>query len=389
MMKKYWKGIVLGVLVLIAGGFFFVFPAYLERSSNRVLERPAYTPSPEAQALHRTLTIVDLHCDALLWNRNLLKRHNYGHVDIPRLIEGNVALEAFTIVSKVPPGLNIERNEGKRDVITLLAVAQRWPVRTWTSLKERAVYQAEKLQRFAQESNGRFVLIRSQNDLKKYLERRRNNPELTAGFIGVEGAHVLEGKLENVEVLFDAGIRMMAPTHFFDNEVAGSAHGVKKGGLTDFGRQVIREMERRSMIIDLAHASEATIQEVTSMIQRPVVVSHTGVRATCNNQRNLSDDLIRAIAATGGIIGVGFWETATCGRDARAIARAMRHIADLVGVQHIGLGSDFDGAVPEPFDVTGLVEITDALLQEGFSHEEIRLIMGRKVINLLLQALPE
>lgn len=88
MMKKYWKGIVLGVLVLIAGGFFFVFPAYLERSSNRVLERPAYTPSPEAQALHRTLTIVDLHCDALLWNRNLLKRHNYGHVDIPRLIEG-------------------------------------------------------------------------------------------------------------------------------------------------------------------------------------------------------------------------------------------------------------------------------------------------------------
>ena len=143
------------------------------------------------------------------------------------------------------------------------------------------------------------------------------------------------------------------------------------------------------MLIDLAHASPATMRDVTAMATRPVVLSHTGVKGTCNNHRNLSDDQLRAVAGTGGLIGIGYWETAVCGRDARAIARAIRYVSSIVGVEHVCLGSDFDGGTTMPFDVTGLALITDALRMERFSDREIRLIMGENVAKLLSQVLPD
>src|SRR4029453_5614423 len=98
-----------------------------------------------------------------------------------------------------------------------------------------------------------------------------------------------------------------------------------------------------------------------ALAPRPGVVSHTGVKGTCDNHRNLSDDQLKGIARTGGLIGIGFWQAATCGKDAAAIARAIKYTADLVGIDHVALGSDFDGAVPEPFDASGLAKITEGL----------------------------
>jgi microsomal dipeptidase-like Zn-dependent dipeptidase len=181
---------------------------------------------------------------------------------------------------------------------------------------------------------------------------------------------------------------MMAPTHFYDNEWGGSAHGERKTGLTERGREMVRRMEARGMLVDLAHASAATIDDVAAVSTRPLVVSHTGVRGTCDNNRNLSDGQLRKIAATGGVVGIGYWEAATCGTDARAVARAVRHAANVVGVAHVALGSDFDGAVTEPFDTTGVVEVTDALLAEGFADEEVRAVMGGNVFRLLSETLP-
>jgi microsomal dipeptidase-like Zn-dependent dipeptidase len=284
--------------------------------------------------------------------------------------------------------MNIESNDGSTDNITLLAIAERWPLASWSSLKERALYQARKLHDVAARSGGRLVIIKSSADLSAYLERRRSEPEITAGFLGVEGAHALDGDVNNVDVLFDAGFRMMAPTHFFDTEMGGSAHGAAKGGLTDKGREMIRRMEARRMIVDLAHASPQTIEDVLATATRPVVVSHTGVKGTCDNTRNLSDEQLKAIAGTGGVIGIGYWDTATCGQDARAIARAIRYAADLVGVRHVGLGSDYDGAITAPFDTTGLVQITEALIEQGFSRPDIEMIMGGNVIRLLNEGLP-
>jgi microsomal dipeptidase-like Zn-dependent dipeptidase len=195
--------------------------------------------------------------------------------------------------------------------------------------------------------------------------------------------------LENLDLLFDAGIRMMAPTHYFDNEFGGSAQGLHKGGLTEKGRELIRRMEQRRIIVDLAHASDQTISDVVGMSTRPVLVSHTGVKGTCNNPRNLSDEQLKSIAATGGVIGIGYWETATCGDDAQAIARAIRYTADLIGIEHVALGSDFDGAVATAFDTTGVAQVTDALLAQGFSEDQIRLVMGGNVLRLLTQTLPQ
>ena len=303
--------------------------------------------------------------------------------------DGKVAIQAFTVVTKTPKGLNIDRNTAQTDDIRLLAIAEMWPPRTWNSLLQRALYQAERLNGMAAKSDGNFIVLRSGKDVRDFLERRKTNPQLAAGFLGIEGAHALEGKLENLDVLYDAGFRMMAPSHFFDTEIGGSAAGEKKIGLTPLGREWVRRMEEKRMIIDLAHASAATIRDVTAMARRPVLVSHTGVKGTCDNNRNLSDEQLKAIATTGGIIGIGYWSTATCGRDAAAIARAIRYAVGVIGVDHVALGSDFDGAVTEPFDASGMALITEALMKQGFTEEEIAKAMGGNVVRFLEGNLPE
>lgn len=384
---------ILGCLaVLVAAGlaiFFFVLPGYVEAAMNRVLVPPPYTVSPAAAELHKTLAIADLHADSLLWGRDLLQRADRAQVDIPRLADGNVAVQVFAVVSKTPRGLNIEHNDADSDNVTLLALGQRWPWRTWFSLKERALYQAERLAEMAARSDGRFVLIRGKADLAAFLERRKREPGIVAGLLALEGSQVLEGDPANVDVLFDAGYRMMSPAHFFDNEMSGSAHGMEKGGLTEAGRAMLRRMEEKRMIVDLAHSSARTIDDVLAMATRPVVVSHTGVKGTCDNNRNLSDDQLRAIAAKGGLVGIGFWDTAVCGELPADIARAQVYTAGVIGADHVGLGSDFDGAVATPFDVSGMAKLTEALLDAGMAPADITGTMGGNQIRFLLENLPE
>jgi membrane dipeptidase len=380
--------VILPVLFIVVA-FFLTIPRLVDEQQNKLVKKPPYPASQRALNLHKELIIADLHADSLLWGRDLLERSVYGHVDIPRLADGNVALQVFSLPTKSPHGLNIESNEDKNDDIFWLAVVDRWPPKTWTSLTERALYQARRLHRFASGSRGGFVVIESAADLSNYMQRRHRNGRLTAGLLSIEGAHALDGNLENLDVLYRAGYRMMSPSHFFDNDVGGSSAGVHKTGLTEKGREWVRQMESRHMIIDLAHASAKTIEDVLATATRPVVISHAGVKGTCDNNRNLSDDQIRAVAAKGGLIGIGYWDTATCGNDARAVAQAIRYVSDRVGAEHVALGSDFDGAVTTPFDTTGLVEITDAMLEAGFSEQDIRMIMGENVMKFLQANLPE
>jgi microsomal dipeptidase-like Zn-dependent dipeptidase len=181
----------------------------------------------------------------------------------------------------------------------------------------------------------------------------------------------------------------MSPTHFTDTDIGGSSSGEVKGGLTELGREWVRAMEAKGMLVDLAHVLPTTVTDVTSMASKPLIVSHTGVRGTCDNDRNLSDDELRAIARTGGVIGIGYWETATCGRDADSVARAILYTADKVGFEHVALGSDFDGSTVTPFDAAGIPLITEALLRRGVSERDIRLVMGENVLRVLFQTLPE
>src|SRR6185503_8353863 len=125
---------------------------------------PLPSPSARALALHRRLVIADMHADSLLWGRDLLRRASHGHVDLPRLAEGNVAVQGVSVVTKTPRNLNLQRNDDRTDDVTLLALIQRWPRRTWGSLKERALYQAERLRTMAEGSDGRLALLRTRAD---------------------------------------------------------------------------------------------------------------------------------------------------------------------------------------------------------------------------------
>jgi membrane dipeptidase len=377
---------IVGVVAILGVTF---GPGLVDRQFNPISHDGIKSISANTRALHNSLTIADLHADSLLWGRDLLKTSDNGHVDIPRLIQGNVALQVFTIPTQVPSSLRMEGNSDRSDDITKLAIFQRWPFSTWFSLTNRALYQAERLKTFAARSKGKFTIITSRQDLVRYLSTRQNSSQITAGLLGVEGAQALEGEFEYVDRLYKAGFRLIGLTHFFDNSVSGSAHGIQKGGLTSLGRKVVQQMEKRNMIIDLAHASAQTIDDVLTIAEKPVLVSHTGVQGTCKNVRNLSDRQIKDIAKHGGVIGIGFWETATCGTDVAAIVRAIRYVADIVGVEHVALGSDFDGFVGVPFDVANLVQVTNALVLEGFSKEDIEKIMGLNVLNLFKVLLPE
>lgn len=384
MKRLRWLLLFIAIVLTVA---WFALPGIVERRFNRTLHAPPYQPSAQAQALHRTLTVADLHADSLLWGRNLLRRSSRGHIDLPRLADGNVSIQAFTVVTTSPRGLNIYQNSDSTDLIRYIAIFEGWPPRTWNSPKQRALYQAARLQKFADRSKGALVIIRSRLDLQKFLTTR-GPTHAVAGFLGTEGAQPLEGRLENLDDLYSAGFRMMAPTHFTDTAIAGAAAGMKKAGFTDLGRQWVRAMESRHMLIDLAHASPATLRDVTAMATRPLIVSHTGVKGTCDNPRNLSDDELRAVAHTNGVIGIGLWDTATCGSDARATARAIHYAVNIVGADHVALGSDFDGGITAPFDSSGWALLTDALLQEGISEQDIHRIMGENVVRVLLDVLP-
>ncbi len=376
----------LGLLYLLA---ILLVPPYLDKKYTPVHLAPPYEPSPEALALYKRLEFTaDLHCDALLWRRNLLRQHSYGHVDIPRMQQMNFGLQVFSIVNKVPQELNFKQNSDETDKITMLYVVQGRNPRSWFDLSERVLVQCRALQRFADKSAGSFRLIRSAEDLSAYLRDRANGQELTAGLLAIEGGQALEGHMDNLQTFYDAGVRMIGLTHFFDNEIGGSAHGIKRGGLTDFGRALIPAMEKKSMIVDLAHASPALVSEVLDLATKPVVVSHAGVRATCDNQRNLSDAQLRRIAENGGLIGIAMFEVADCGTDYAATARAIRHAVDVMGIRHVGLGSDFDGAISVHTDLTGLPLLVEELIKQGFSEQDIRAIMGGNVRDFLLRNLP-
>jgi membrane dipeptidase len=374
----------LAVMAALLASLFALAPGMAERSMNVVDGGPLPPVSEKAKALHASLMIVDLHADTLLWQRSLLDRADRGHLDLPRMADGNVALQVLSSVTKSPAGLNNARNSAHaRDNLTLLAVGQLQPLRTWTSLLERTLWHGAKLERAVASSDGALFRVTDNADLAHVLTAQ-GQPDAPIGvMLSVEGLHDLEGDIANLPLLYDAGVRMAGLTHFFDNELAGSMHGEAKGGLTAFGRQVVQQMDQRGMIVDIAHCSHACVAEVLAMARRPVVSSHGGVQATCPGNRNLTDDEIRGVAATGGVIGIGYWDSAVCDISPAGIVRAMAHVRALVGIDHVALGSDFDGSVTTRFDTSQLVQITQALLDAGFTETEIRAVMGGNALRVI------
>jgi microsomal dipeptidase-like Zn-dependent dipeptidase len=383
-MKRFlkWFGITLALLLLI--GFLIlsqiVWPK-VDSDMNKVIAHNAYPISQSARALHDDLWIADLHADSLMWRRNPSKRHDHGHVDLPRLREGGVEFQIFSTVTKSPRGLNFDGNDADApDDITRLAQAQLWPPQTWGSIYERAAYQAKRLQKL--ERKGEVHIIRTRADMAK--------TDRVLGLLLTEGAHPLEGEIENIKRLYDEGYRAMGLQHFFDNELGGSLHGRSKAGLTPFGFEAVKEMQRQGILIDVAHSSVQVVRDVLKTTDKPIFISHGGTIAHCpkTKNRNLPDDVLKQIAARKGIIGIGYFSGVICDISPKGIAAAIIDAVALLGPDAVALGSDYDGTVTVSLDTSELAAITDALLRAGMDKATIRKVMGENAKRFFEANLP-
>jgi membrane dipeptidase len=216
--------------------------------------------------------------------------------------------------------------------------------------------------------------------------------------LGLEGAQAIEGKTyqdmsESLDVLYEKGVRIVGLVHYVDNEYAGSFSGVRKYGLTEKGLWLVKEIERRQMLIDLSHSSEQTVTDVLELydlgiLSRSLIFSHGGLFGHCPNVNLISDEQAKSVASKGGVIGLAFFGRTLCGESIDDMVDAIEYGIQLVGEDHVSLGTDFDGAIPAPVDASGLGLITEKLMERGLNEEQIRKIMGENTLRVLTSNLP-
>ncbi len=337
-----------------------------------------------ARALHQEAFVADLHADPLIWNRDLNRRSKKGHVDFPRLRQAGVDLQVIGLPTLSPPF---------KWAFGLFCWWERMPRAARKELPGRADWMIDQLERFVRESEGTVGLVGDPLDLEHNSSRG-----ILSTLLVIEGGQILEGRVENLDRYFRRGVRGIGISHFVPNDLGGATYKKKdrKRGLTELGREVTRRANDLGMIVDLAHASEPTIFDVLHESRAPVMVSHTGLAGVHPHWRNISDDVLRAVAARGGIVGIIFqagnfgpWmDDFLGGRSIDALVAHIMHGVKLVGPEHLDLGSDFDGFISPPKgikDVTDLPLVTAALMERGLSENDLRLILGGNFRRLFRQ----
>lgn len=319
-----------------------------------------------SKELHRRSTVIDLHTDALYYHvrgkKDITKQSKFLEVDIPRLKTGGVNGQVFAIWPN--PKL---LGPGKYANFVFTAID------TFRQICER-------------ESNN-ISLVLSPDDVNKVVAQGK-----IAGILGIEGGHVLEGRLDMIDTFFDRGIRLLTITWNNSNELGDShADSVQPhGGLSKLGIQAIKKMNDLGMIIDVSHAAKTTFWDIINVSEAPIIASHSGVRGLCNRKRNLNDKEIRAIAQKRGVIGIIFRPpTLRMNPDKATIEDVLNHIdyiVRLVGVDFVALGSDFDGLMCAPpkglEDATKFSDITYNLLRRGYSDEDVEKILGGNFLRV-------
>lgn len=378
----------------------------------------AAVPSDTQLVAHQRLFIADMHADTLLWGRDFRERGTRGHVDVPRLREGNVRLQVLTLVTKTPLGDGEEHpiRDTSMDTTALLSLVRGHRPQNWFSTRARALAQIEAFRDgVAKEPTGEVIFVRDVTSLRELMTRwRKDGAAAPVGLmLGVEGAHWFgEAGANELDVMIDElegrGVKMVAPTHRFDNGLSGASEGAEQSGLTELGREVLRRMDARGFLIDLAHISPKGMDQALKLLKGPVVISHTGVWATTPRHRNLRPEEIRELARHGGVIGIGYWPQAVgkanldydgnyldaIGDAFESALKALKEIKDIKGFDpyaHLGLGSDFDGAVFVPFDTARLRLLTADLMNRRdeagaplFPEEKLRLIYGLNFCRVLV-----
>jgi len=237
------------------------------------------------------------------------------------------------------------------------------------------------------EGNAEYVgLARTPDDLYRLKREGRR-----AIMLGIENGYAVGHDLGLVEHFRRRGVVYMTLCHNGDNDVCDSARGNSEhGGLSNFGREVVGEMNRLGMMVDLSHASEKSFYDALEVSARPIVCSHSSARALCDHPRNLTDDQMRALARSGGVAQVTFYDGFLRLGGGASILDAvahLRHMVDVMGVEHVGIGTDFDGdgGVPGVADASELINLTRRLLREHFSEADLRLIWSENFMRVMRQ----
>ncbi len=406
---KCWKFILLISLVSLASNC----------RMNQTPETPTVPPSQtttnsnDPQTIHRRAITVDMHADTtqrmIDENVDLMQRLPDGHFDSVRAREGGLDAQFFSIW--VEPQLFGGGGAGAM---------------------KRADVQLAAVRRLVEQHPDAWEFANSAADIRRIAAEGK-----LAALAGLEGGYAIDEKLENVERYFKLGVRYMSPAWSVSTTWAGSSGDVegKTRGLNDFGKQVVREMNKLGMMVDVSHVSDPTFWDIVNTSSKPVIATHSGCRAIANVPRNLTDDMIRALAKTGGVVNVIFypehiepgWSEKKKRVDAeiapmvqrasqeekggvaqkkiardevRRVEYAKRlppvsvsrlvdhidHIVKLVGIDHIGIGSDFDGVqstLSDLADVSQLPSLTNELLRRGYTATDVEKILGGNMLRVM------
>lgn len=323
--------------------------------------------------------VFDGHNDALLRADAAMLAAGYdgGHIDLPRARAGGLAGAIFAVfVDSTDTDFDdLEFGPGGYSVPLPAPLAHEEALAAATTSAARL---------FTLEAQGGVRVVRSTADLDRSLEDGR-----LAAVLHLEGAEPIDRDLANLEEWYAAGLRSIGLVWSRPNDFANGVpfrfpgHPDTGAGLTDAGARLVRRCNELGIAVDLSHLNEAGFYDVARISQAPLIASHSGAHALCESTRNLTDEQLRAIATTGGLVGVVFATVFTRADGAddadtplRVIVDHIRYIADLIGVDHVGFGSDFDGAlVPSELgDVAGLPKLVDALRADGFTEDEVERI---------------
>jgi len=328
----------------------------------------------KALDLHSRVPVIDTHSHFLInghyLNKDFTRKHRppwlwnplRNVVDLPRLREGRVSCSTFTIYVPIPPLRLTAWRACVRMLDTFDSVVARNPdqvVKVDTARGIRSAHKEEKL----------------------------------AGLLAVEGGHVIGGKLSRLATLRERGVRLLTITHFISNRICDAHVGPRiHKGLSAFGREAVRSCENLGILVDMAHCTEPAFYQVLDELEKPPVVTHTGLRMGRGSDRNLSDDQIKALAARGGALGVLLcpWYVEPRGLlgSIDKVVDVYTRVAELVGAEHLMIGTDMDGYTWLPRgirDASDLPKITAGLLERGFSEKEVKGILGGNFLRILEQ----
>lgn len=304
-----------------------------------------------------------------------------GHVDLPRLRAAGINLVGLTVATTWPDLRGtLSRWHFRSLGLPASAVGSNMAIAEWV---------IGRISRWCGESDGQMIIVRSSRDLDACLST--DGP--VGVFIAVQGGHVLEGDLHNIARLRELGVRMFAPAHVMDNALVGSSTGRHAGGLTDYGREVIAELQAQSMVVDLAHMSLAGIEDALPILHRPFVLSHTGLTEIAGGRsrwrryspatRNIPAAVASEIGAAGGLVGIVLSTLLLGGADLSDAVATIRLAIESAGEDHVAIGSDMDGALKMVVDVEGLPALTSALLKSGLSRSVVEGVLGTNAVRML------